>query len=135
VHPPAAVVGEQGGGHLRAARVVHADEQHLRHRLTGRTRGLGECGEAFGSEPAGEGDQVGVDAGGAPQRGVGLEDDPFDGLLGDDPAVLDREPLRSPGEQRLRHQQFRCAGRFGGGVHFRVLPFVRSRPAEVATGW
>jgi len=50
VHPALGVVGEQGGGHLGAPRVVHAQEQHLGHVLGCVALGLGQGGEPVGGE-------------------------------------------------------------------------------------
>ena len=50
MHPTLGVVVEQGGGHLRAAGVVHADEQDLRDVGHDGSFGVGERGEAVGGE-------------------------------------------------------------------------------------
>lgn len=44
---------EQRGGHLGAAGVLDADEQHLRHRLLDGAFCGGECGEPVSGEPFG----------------------------------------------------------------------------------
>jgi hypothetical protein len=49
------VVGEQRGGHLAAAGVVHAQEQHFRCGLADRALGLGQGGERVGGEVFGRG--------------------------------------------------------------------------------
>ena len=69
---PGGVVVEQPGGHLGAARVVHADEQHLRGGLHHGSLGFGQPGQSFGGETHGQRDEEDADLRSAPQRGEGF---------------------------------------------------------------
>ncbi len=81
------VVG-QGGGQLRPAGVVDADEQQLGHLFGDPSLGLGGRDQLLAGEPPDQQGQILRDARGRLQVGAGRGDRSLDGLAGEDPGVL-----------------------------------------------
>ena len=91
VHTPLRVVIEQGGGHLRPAGVVDADEQHLGDFLHDLASHLCDRRESFPSEPLRQEGHVDLDP--RPGQTSGrLRDDLTNGFRGEDPLELLRQP-------------------------------------------
>jgi hypothetical protein len=67
---------QEGGGHLRPAGVVDADEQHLGNFGHGNSLDLGESTEAFASEAFGEQGHEVLDCASPGQLGKGISDEP-----------------------------------------------------------
>jgi hypothetical protein len=73
-------VGEEGGGHLGAARVVTAHEQHTGQAHAGRPLDVRERVEPLGGKVLGQHHQVGTDAGALGEALVGIDDQALDRL-------------------------------------------------------
>lgn len=73
-------VGEEGGGHLEAARVVAAHEQHAPQTAARRALDMRERVQPLGGRVLGQHDQVGADTGVLGEALVGVGDEALDGL-------------------------------------------------------
>jgi len=103
MHSPCGVPVEQARGHLRAAGVVDADEQHLGYVFADGPVRLRQRSEPVGSEPAHQSGQMRVHPGGSAQRDVGLKDAALDGLPRHHTVVGGGDVA----EHDVRHEKFR----------------------------
>ena len=108
VHAIAGEATEQRRGHLRATGVLHADEEHLGHRLRDRALRLREGGEAVTGETGRETRKVGLHLRGARERGVGLEHDALHGLLVEHAVELAGQVLGGPVQHRVGDSSSGC---------------------------
>ena len=102
------VVG-QGGGQLRPAGVVHADEQQLGHLFGDPSLGLGGGDQLLAGEPPDQQGQILRDARGRLQVGAGRGDRSLDGLAGEDTGVLVGQLVHEP----VVHLVLGCAAHDG----------------------
>ena len=95
----------EGSCDLRSAGVLHADEKHFGNSLDDEPSGLCEGRQAVSGELLGETRQMRPDCRGSRQRRVGLEDDPFRGLLVHHSGELVGESLGGTVQHRIGGQQ------------------------------